>query len=493
MVETAWADDAFMEVSNPACPRVAYALEQSANNIQITIDVQDASQGGSRGTVKLGVSAERSVVLDGARVVAERTGDGNRFTFTIPQSKLIDRPSDWEKFRLAFAVTWPGGPFNQDLHREHFFQSNGATFDGLSANPQDWLPFDLADHAKVVANRQARIFVNLDQPLDGKATVVIEDDQGHRVRNLVSGLPFAKGMQKIEWDGLDDKGNVVPAGHYRWRAVSHPGITPHYLFSFFNYGKPPWRAGTPESDWLADESNPVAAATFQDRVYLGAPQAESGHNIIQVDLSGNKSGHVELPSSIVGRGKLFLAADDRCFYAIMEGKPNYPAFQELPDGKWSFRRSLSILRWGADFQLKRYNGQLGEKVISDNLFVGSGPKPTAFQIANQTHPCIPDPHNLAGAVLLNGKFYISLRQENRILVVDADSGQTLGEIKLDQPGLLASDGKGLLAAFSGDALVKIDPATLQSTPLFKPLLGPLLKVGNPERTFTVLLVRTRQG
>jgi hypothetical protein len=478
----AWTEDDFVQVSPAASPRVAYALQQDDGQLRVAIEVHDSDQG-SRGTVNLGVSAAHRVVLGSGKAATERTDGATRYTFTIPGVDLVGQPSDWNNLRLAFAVAWPGGPFNQDLQREHFFQSSGATFDGLSSNPQDWLPFDLAGHAKVVANRKARIFISFDQPMDGKATIVIEDAQGRRVRNLISGLPFAKGPQKVEWDGLDDNGNVAPAGAYRWRGISHPGITPHYLFSYDNYGKPPWRNGTPSSNWFADESNPVAAANFQDRVYLGAPQAESGHFIIQLDLAGNKTGHVEMPSSITGNGEMFMAADANCIYAVIEAKPLFPVFGQAPDGKWTFRRPLSLLRWNLDFTLKRYDGQFGEKTITDNLYTGSGPKPVMSEIRSTTHSPIPNPHNLAGAALLNGKFYISLRQENRIVIIDADSGQTTGEIKLDQPGLVATDGKSLLVAFSGGTLMKIDPATLQVAPLFKPALSPLQQLGNPEEDY----------
>lgn len=468
-----WTEDDFTEVSNPASPHVAYAIRQNESGVALLIDVAPL-ESGVPGKVDVGISAGKALILHSNQAQVIRKGEITRYAFVIPAAALVTTPADWERTRLAISVAWPGGPFGMDRQRERFLHCDGgATSAPLSVNPADWAPLDLKERAAAVFSLKKRIFVDFEQPIDGKVTIVIEDAQGRRIRNLVSGQPMKKGPHRIEWDGTDEQGNIVTAGAYRWRAVSHPGITPQYLFSFYNQGKPPYRNGSPSSNWLSDHANAVAATTYEDRVYLGAPFSESGHAIVQLTLAGEKTGHVSFPT-LVGIGKLFMAADADCVYAIMEGSPAYEPYQELPDGKWTFRRPLNILRWKAeDGTPKPYDGERGEKVLALNLYTGSGPQPAKGKR-------LPAPDNLAGAALYNGKIFVSLKQEDKILVVSVMDGKTLGETKLKNPGLIASDGKGLIIAFSGDTLMRIDPKTYNATPLFTPLLSNLSVIGDPE-------------
>ncbi len=410
--------------------------------------------------VELGIAARRSLILQSTAAQAYRHENCVRYVWHIPAHRLVDGDVDWDRLRLAFAVRWPGGPRGADVQRERFrLADRRAPHQGLSAKPADWLPLSLAEYNAQRAERRQRIAFELDQPVDGKYTVVIEDARGHRIRNLVSGQLAAHGRVPVEWDGLDDAGHVVTPGQYRWRSASHPGITPHYLFSFYNNGRPPWRDGTPGCIWLSDHGDPIAAASFADRVYLAAPLAESGHTIIQVDQHGVKTAGVNLPASI-GWGTIFLAADEKYFYALTEGHSGYAPMKDLPGGRWECTRPTSLLRWDLKGQLVPYPGPGNmEIVLAENGAQGSGSK---------RH--VPLPDNLAGAALTGGKLYVSLRQENRILVVDPRTGRTLSDLKLDNPGMLAADGQSLIA-FTGDSLVRLDPSTGSAERLFRPALG----------------------
>ena len=54
----------------------------------------------------------------------------------------------------------------------------------------------------------------LDLPFDGFATLVVEDAQGHRVKNVIGMAPRTKGKQTDLWDGTDDQGKLA-ARHVR--------------------------------------------------------------------------------------------------------------------------------------------------------------------------------------------------------------------------------------------------------------------------------------
>jgi hypothetical protein len=470
-------EDDFFVVSGDASPRVAYALTPTPEGLSLVVQVAPFAKDGTGTSLQVGLSAAKTLILKGADARKSFRDGVVEYAFLIPKQDLINQEADWSQLRFGLAVSWAGGPLGEDRQRERFLHTGGAPSDGLSPNPAGWMPLDLAEHQDLVLARKNRIFVDLDQPMDGKVTVVIEDDKGHRVRNLVSGLSVTQGPQRFPWDGMDENGSVVAPGTYHWRAISHPGIVPQYLFSFYNHGKPPWRDPSPTSNWIEDESNPVAAAAFGDHVVVGGPQAESNHNIAVLDLEGNKTAGLNLPT-LVGVGKMFLLSDADSFYAVMEGVPQYEPFHDLPGGQWEFRRPLNILHWELNAKPLKYDGARGEKVVTDNMYTGSGP--------HGVHPIrgqVPIAGNLAGAAVLNGRIYVSLRAENRIAILDAAIGGQLDEIKMDNPGLIATDGSSFLVAFSGNKLVQIDPETKAITPLFTPQLSPRPALGDPEEPY----------
>jgi hypothetical protein len=450
----------FTPVAGPLSPPVGYALSQQGAELTVAVEAAAIAPAAPAPLVELGVAARRSLILQCTAAKAFRQENAVRYVWHIPARRLVDADADWDRLRLAFAVRWPGGPGGADIQRERFRTADSrAPHQALSTDPADWLPLSLAEYNAQRAERKERIAFEIAQPIDGKYTVVIDDAVGHRVRNLVSGQPAAHGRVLVQWDGLDDDGRVVPPGPYQWRSASHPGITPHYLFSFYNNGRPPWRDGTPGCIWLSDHGDPIAAASFGDRIYLAAPLAESGHTIMQVDPRGMKTAGVNLPASI-GWGTIFLAADENYFYAITEGHSGYAPMQDLPDGRWQCTRPTSLLRWDLKGQLAPYPGPAHlEVVLADNPTEGSGSKRR-----------VPLPDNLGGAAILGGKLYVSLRQENRILVVDPKSGRTLSDLKLDRPGMLAVDGQSIVA-FSGESLVRLDPNTGSAERLFRPALS----------------------
>jgi hypothetical protein len=81
-----------------------------------------------------------------------------------------------------------------------------------------------------------------------RVTLVIEDEGGTRVRNLVAETVFPAGDNTIYWDGYDDgergaKGELtrrrVASGTYRVRGLTHQGIRMVYELTAYNPGSPP--------------------------------------------------------------------------------------------------------------------------------------------------------------------------------------------------------------------------------------------------------------
>lgn len=463
----AWAqssagrDDATF-VSTATSPRVAYLVEKQSGNLSIRIDVDAAQENLPPPQVQLGVAgAAKNVTLTSDRAQSETSGSRTSYFFSVPLTSVVDSdtPAELDKLRIAFSVRWPmktGG----DLQRERFFcNDQRAPHAGLPANPANWQPFAFSEYQAQLAERQRAIAIPFDQPLTGKATLVIEDGNGKRIRNLVSGQPYQKGHYVIPWDGLDESGKLVAPGSYRWRAISHPGITPNYLFSFYNNGKPPYHDGSRSGNWLADHSDAMAATASSKFVYIGAPVAESGYNIIQLTPQGDKTNHFRIPPHIGQGGNLYLLADDQYLYALTEGRPLYEAFRDLPGKKWECVRPTSIVRYDATTgEMVPYDGPRGEKIITTNTIAGSGPKVNAE---------VPLANNLSGAAILNGMLYLSLNKDNQILAIDPKTGETKQKITAEKPGLLAAN-KETLLAFAGADLMRVDPRSGTMQKLFTP-------------------------
>ncbi|MDX2227422.1 MAG: hypothetical protein SFY92_10085 [Verrucomicrobiae bacterium] len=105
-------------------------------------------------------------------------------------------------------------------------------------------------------------------------TVVVDDANGMRVRNLISMGTIANhspqvekdGRQKIavSWDGKDDAGKPVTAGRYKIRGISMPRAKATLDYTWYNPGNPPWE-GYPTSGWGANHTGPTGVACAYDK------------------------------------------------------------------------------------------------------------------------------------------------------------------------------------------------------------------------------------
>lgn len=469
----AWTADDFTTVSTPASPRVAWAAQRDGHALNLAIEVEPWAGAKIPPVVQLGVAAGRKLTLKGEQGFATKAG-ALRFDFPIRDTQLAGTEADWKKLRFAFAVTWPGEfpdtqrthsvvltergleerpmPSDTDRQRERFRHLDAhAPHAALSSAEADWQPLDLVEHTAAIADRRNRLAIALAQPMDGKATLVIEDTDGQRVRNLIAGKPLAKGPQRIAWDGLDEAGRVVPPGEYRWRAISHPGIAPEYLFSFCNDGTPPWRTGSGQDMWGPDHSTLQAAAAGKDWTFFAGSVAESGYPIVAVDQAGTKQQHYIAPMG-TGIETVQLATAGETLFAAHDGFVwGDHIDKQKPD--WKGAETLTLCRFD---------------IASGKLIEFPGGKKFAVIATTEVGPGSANPqftgHALAGLAALGDRLYISNRATNTILVLDAQTAEHLSELKLDEPGALAVDGGNLLAV-SGTSLVRIDPATGAVTPL----------------------------
>lgn len=166
---------------------------------------------------------------------------------------------------------------------------------------------------------QGTIAVRAQVPADAATfSVVIDDTQGNRVRNLAGGYGVADftvakegktATVEVMWDGLDEAGKLVPPGSYKVRGLTQGGLDGYYEMSFYNPGTPPWQTGDKRGAWGADHSSPRLVARSGENVIITCDFAEGGYGTFAVKPDGTKAW-----SEI--RGANVLAATEAHVYTV---------------------------------------------------------------------------------------------------------------------------------------------------------------------------------
>ncbi|NQT21286.1 MAG: hypothetical protein HQ592_16380, partial [Planctomycetes bacterium] len=187
-------------------------------------------------------------------------------------------------------------------------------------------------------------------PDDGKVTMVINAaDAGSRVRNLVALEERGRGANAEYWNLKDERGTFILPGTYEWEAITHKPLELRYQMTPYpnivdnSPDNSPWLNGhAGPGGWMADHTAPASSCTSGDRVYFGAPCAESGVSTIECDLTGRKLwGH---HSYAAWTGPARLAADKTHFY--------------VANSAWGFAGTSNIdpttdMIWAVDIATKK--------------------------------------------------------------------------------------------------------------------------------------------
>jgi len=316
----------------------------------------------------------------------------------------------------------------------------------------------------------------------GFVTLVIEDAEGHRVRNLISETEFPVGNNVAYWDGFDDleldteaathaiyhvPGKLVTPGVYKVRGLVRPKLDVIYEMTPYTEGNPPWHTEDSSSQWLTNHTAP-GAVLF---VPSGAAPAREG--------KPNSQGGQMLVGSYVAEGGSGLAWLDH------EGKKLYG--QMWLGGVWTGASHLArdtgdkpvagvYAYAGAGWRGDKYNGNQPELRLHELVVTGkkaTAPKDKRMGTGDDRPVLTPtfkipqapkgadnielsgtkDKNPLSGLAVHNGLLVAAMHAGNQLLFVDAAAHQTLGLAKLEEPHGLAFDKQGRLLAVSGKKLV----------------------------------------
>lgn len=292
----------------------------------------------------------------------------------------------------------------------------------------------------------------------GFVTLVIDDESGKRVRNLVSDTPFPAGKNIAWWDGMDDlgrdpeaarhgvyhvPGQSVKPGKYTIRGLFHGDISLRYEFPVYTAGSPAWNTEDHTGAWLANHSSPCAALFVpaarapggKALVYLGSYVSEGTHGLAWVDLDGKKIGG----ENWVGgnwTGAPFLASDDGT-----NAVTNVVAYA---GSVWRTEKGSKE----AELRITAITAT-GDKPVAKHLW----PLPENTGKGDEHIEA-----EMGGLAAQDGIIAVSLRRLNKIMFLDARSGAIIRETPLADPRGLAFDKSGKLFALAGNKLFVVQPS-----------------------------------
>lgn len=306
--------------------------------------------------------------------------------------------------------------------REFFWTAENA-WGPVTLEPKGNLKLPAMEYAastESLQKTQGPVELYYTMPFDGFATLVIDDAQGHRVKNVIGMAPRAKGKQTDWWDGTDDQGKLMPTGTYTMRGLLHAGIDPVYEAGYGSPGMPPWETADGTGAWMSDHNPNVAVAAGKEMMLLAATGCESGRALVGTDLNGRRKwGESKF------QGIAAVAVDDRYAYAGMTSRA------------WVGVNEPSV----------------GRLLLADGKYApfATQPKPLlAVTVATKEEKA-----SLRGLAVSADRLAVALAGPDVVRFYKKDSMQPLGEVKLVAPGGLAYDKAGTLFAVSGQSVVKI--------------------------------------
>lgn len=283
----------------------------------------------------------------------------------------------------------------------------------------------------------------------GFVTLVIEDKNGVRVRNLISDTPFPAGQNTAWWDGMDDLGRDTDAarhglyhvpgtfvlpGDYRVRGLVHPEINLRYEMSVYNAGNPAWETEDKTGGWLTNHTPPSAALFIpankmpdgKPLIYLGSYVAEGGAGMAWVDLEGRKQGGVGHVGG-AWTGAPYMARDDGP-NAVADHMLYVAAVWESSKGNGTAELRLTAIT------------KNGEKSVVKYEFTPANPKDMMAEIS--------------GLAARDGIIVISLAGQKQLLFVDAKANKVLGSAPVEDARGVAFDKAGNLLVLSENQLLR---------------------------------------
>ena len=411
------------------------------------------------GTGGFWVGKEHGTVLGrGIEMAYKKDEDGKGYIqeIKIPWAIICEKVPAWkpgDKFQMGFEYlwgdpsgkTWPIHRYADNMHpgatsREFYFTSWQSWGDAVLVDKGNVAVRQYVDEASRLAGT---LPLRLSIPKNAaRVTVVIEDSNGQRVRNLGGDLdPIDYAVEtkddtrtiEIKWDCLNDKGKLAAPGTYKVRGLTHQGMSAEYEMTFYNPGTPAWAVKDGSGTWGADHSAPNGVAAAGEQMLVTWPFAEGGSGIIGLDATGQKKWGEK-------RGMAAVAGDAQYAY----GAVNESASSEV---------------------LCRFDVKTG----TYQPFVLDG-KPRNFDLPLKDIFQGQAPGKVAGMAVQGGKLVLAM-SDGKLAVLDAASAKLLKQINVPTPGKIAFAKEGGIYGIFDKKLQSVNLETGALSPIATPELG----------------------
>lgn len=297
-----------------------------------------------------------------------------------------------------------------------------------------WIVLSSLGPTRIAAARETLFPIEFTLERASRVTMVIDDRDGKRVRNLIAAAPLPAGRHLLSWDGYDD-GRVqrdgstirrlVAPGTYTVRGITSDGLRLIYEFPVNSPGSPPWFTPDRGGAWLADHTSgqgavyvPAGDEGFlgrgRSRVIFSAITAEAGDAFMALDLDGRKL-----------QGANDFGWDGGYAIAIDQG----PRPHDSEDPLW-----LYALR-------------PQDRTLAINAYSRGG-RPVRFFRTEMENPVRWNGGRTGDSLAVwNARVFASVPQDHAIYVVrvqDPDGRRLQGKIPFESPRGLAFDRQGRL-------------------------------------------------
>ncbi|MFA6291917.1 MAG: hypothetical protein WC637_09065 [Victivallales bacterium] len=275
-------------------------------------------------------------------------------------------------------------------------------------------------------------------------TIVIEKEDGTRVRNLIACSKREAGNNSEHWDGFDDVGMPAPTGKYRWRGIRHDEISSHFQNAFNSPGNPPWNAqdipsgwnmrAAGSGGWLSDHGAPLCVYAADGKIFIGTNIAEAGNSLMELDLDGVKKwGTLWFSAS----GANAVATDGGVIY--IAGEKGWIG-DKLKVHRLSAETHKFVPNPQEWWQVKRFDAAFVDEV-SKNFF------------------------GIRGMAITPDYIVLSLSDKGRLALFNKKTADFVKDIPLPEAGGLCKSADGTLFAVSGKSVVKLDFASGTTVPV----------------------------
>ncbi len=408
--------------------------------------------------------------LEGAKAAVVTNSSGYVLEVALPWKSLGVSPSVQQfKFDAQVIFSDPAGTTNVDAAWWHASEGPGLTIEDFPTEarlyPDTWGSAALTDKAaadiakapmppgRVAASEN---LIRLELPRSAKVSILITDQDGWILRELVTAKALEKGVHEIPWDGRDRYREPLPPGMYSWKALAFDGMGMKFMGSVGNSGRPPYRTPDGLGSLGGQHGSSKALAADEGGIYMAGALQEGPPAMRKIDSKTGKAlwkraagGFQAITAAAAGEGMA-------CVINTGGKKPNCTS------------------------DLIRINPQTGKDEP-----MGSAKPTRTLEVPAESGA-------IGGLAIAGGRAWFSVTSENRVGSIDLRTGEAGPTYPLPSPaGLARLDGDHLLAC-SGNDVVSIDLLQGQKKPVLKLTAPRAVAVGPDGKIYVSELGESQQ-